>query len=172
MRCAARAISARAAVAVTASMRPACLALFRCASAAFSAPVTVVAPAVPANVSAARADTRQTRPLTCVTTNSVADRLAGPLPFPHIEQPRDVMALIVVEGHQRDETACFGRIIVCYCGFEPFSLRIRLAELAAQPAEKGDAAHRTFTGGQAARAGRIVTAATVLCARGPHRLVA
>jgi hypothetical protein len=56
-----------------------------------------------------------------------------------------VVALVVVERHQCDEAARFGRIIVCYCGFKPLSLRIRLAQLTPEPAEKGDAAHKTFT---------------------------
>ena len=65
--------------------------------------------------------------------------------LPLVEQPLDVTTLSIVERHQGDETARFARIIVCYCGFQPFALRRRLAQLAAKPPLKRHAAHRIFT---------------------------
>src|SRR5581483_2171820 len=79
--------------------------------------------------------------------DSVADELVGPAVFPVVEHSLDVTTLSIVERHQCDETACFGRIVVCYCGFQPFALRRRLTQLPPQPAQERDGAHKTFTSG-------------------------
>jgi hypothetical protein len=47
-----------------------------------------------------------------------------------------MVPLCVVELHQIDNSTRLGRVIVCDCRLEPFSLWRRLAQLAAKPAQE------------------------------------
>src|SRR5690348_4490420 len=96
MRCAARAISERADVFVSADTG----ARFSFASAARSSDVTDAAGAAPANASATTAAATRTRPL-MPDTAAVLRRRVGkwlaPAALPFVEQPLHVEALCVVE---------------------------------------------------------------------------
>ena len=63
---------------------------------------------------------------------------ARQLALPLVEQALDVAALRVGELEARDDPARLGRVVVLDRRLEPLAQRVRLAKLAAQPAEQAD----------------------------------
>src|SRR5689334_6590894 len=122
MRCAARAISARADAFVSAETG----ARFSFARATRSSDVTDAAGAAPANANATRAAASRTRPLMPVTAavlrRGVGKWLArAALPF--FEQTFDVAALRIAERRVDDDATGLAGIVVGDRSFEPFAER-------------------------------------------------
>src|SRR5690348_16103830 len=122
MRCAARAISARAAVLVSAETG----ARVSFASAVRSSDVTDAAGAAPVNANATTAAATRTRPLMPVTAAVLRRRVGKWLAraaLPFVEQALDMTALRVAERRVLDDAARLAGIVVRNRGFEPFAQR-------------------------------------------------
>src|SRR3954466_2847685 len=122
MRCAARAISERAAVFVSAETG----ARFSFVSAVRSSDVTDAAGAAPANASAARAAATETRPLMPVTAAVLRRPVRKWLArrdLPLVEQSLHMTPLCVVERRVCDDSAGLVRIVVRDRSFQTLAQR-------------------------------------------------
>src|SRR5581483_8297681 len=141
-RCTARAISARYAAALAASISCAASERRTASNAPFSPGTGAVAGAAAASSrDAASATGVAVDPLTENTDDKTAEglgRLRRLVAFPLVEQARDVPSLRVVERHPLDEPPRLARVVVRDRRLEVLALGGRLPELAPERAEERD----------------------------------